>query len=96
MVDGDRVVDRDVDRQHRVEARRIAARLGERRPHRRDVDERRHAGGVVHQDAAGDELDLRLARPGREPVEDRRFAGRRVIRPALPQHVLQQQPGEPG
>ena len=31
MVDGDGMVDRDVDRQHRVEARRIAAGFGQRR-----------------------------------------------------------------
>ena len=35
VIDRDRVVDRDVDRQHRVEPRRIAAGLGERRPHAR-------------------------------------------------------------
>ena len=89
-LDGERMVDRDVHRQRRVQRRRIEAMLGQRITHRRDVHQRGRARGVVHQHAAGLEGDLGLAGSGRRPREDRRH---RIVplRTALAaQHVLEQ------
>jgi hypothetical protein len=70
MVDGDGMVDGHVDRQHRVEQRRITAGFRQRRAHGGDIDQGRDAGGVVHQHTAGDELDLGVARAACQPIED--------------------------
>jgi hypothetical protein len=50
-VDGDRVVDHQVDRRQRVHLRRIAAQAFHRLAHGGQIHHRRHAGKVLHQDA---------------------------------------------
>ena len=87
-VDGERMVDRDVDRQDGIEPARVAAGLGERRAHAGDVDQGRDAGGVVHQDAAGQERDLRLAASRASQSRIAALARRRVLA-RIAQHVLQ-------
>ena len=66
-VDLHRVVDHQLGRRQRVDLRRVAAHLRDRVAHRREVDDRGHAGEVLHQHARGREGDLlarlRLARP---------------------------------
>ena len=60
-VDLHRVVDHELGRRERVDLRRVAAHLGHRVAHRGEVDDRGHAGEVLHQHAGGRERDL-LAR----------------------------------
>ena len=72
-VDLHRVVDHQLGRHQRVDLRRVAAELGHRVAHRGEVDDRGHAGEVLHDDAAGRERDL-LGRlgvvvPGRERLD---------------------------
>ena len=74
-LDRERMVDRDVDRQHRVQHRRVDAGFGQHVAHRGDVDQGRRAGRVVHQHAARLERDLGLARAVLEPAEDRSDRG---------------------
>jgi hypothetical protein len=50
-VDLDRVVDHQLGRHERVDLLRIAAELGDRVAHRREVDDPGHAGEVLHQHA---------------------------------------------
>ena len=57
-VDLDRVIDHQVDRHERVDLRRVGAELVDRVAHRREVDDRRHAGEVLHQHPGGLERDL--------------------------------------
>ena len=59
-----RVVDHQVDRDDRVDALRVAAHARHGRAHGDQVDHRRHAGEVLHDDARRfeGELDLRAAR----------------------------------
>jgi hypothetical protein len=85
-----RMVGRGGDRAGRVQPRRVAAGLGQGVAHRRYVHQRRPAGRVVHQDAAGCEGDFRLAPPRLQPVEQRAPSGLGRIRAGLAQHVLQQ------
>src|SRR5437773_536854 len=66
-VDANRVVRRDVDRQDWIEPIWIAACLRERGTHRGDVDERRAAGRVMHQDAQRQEADFAFASAVLEP-----------------------------
>jgi hypothetical protein len=52
------VVDDELGRSERVDLRCVAAQLGHRLAHRREVDDRRNAGEVLHDDARRGELDL--------------------------------------
>ena len=67
--DCERMVHRDIDRQHRVQHGRVDAGLGQRIAHRCDVDQRRRAGGVVHQHPAGLEFDFGFAAAVLQPRE---------------------------
>ena len=90
-VDLDRVVDDEVDVDERVDLLRVAADLGHRVAHRGEVDDRRDAGEVLHQDPRRLERDLDARLGGGVPARDRldRVGGRRD--PVLePQDVLQQ------
>ena len=100
-VDLNRVVDHQVDRDERVDLRRVGAELVDRVAHRRQVDDRRHPGEVLHQHPGRLERDL-LRRLGvRVPGRDRLdvLGGDRVA-VLEPQRVLQQdlervrQPGD--
>ena len=62
-VDLHRVVDHQLGGHQRVDLGRVAAHLRHRVAHRRQVDDRGHAGEVLHQHARGRERDL-LARLG--------------------------------
>ena len=50
-VDLHRVVDDQLGRHQRVDLRRVAAQLGHRVAHRGEVDDRGHAGEVLHHHA---------------------------------------------
>ncbi len=86
LVDLDGVVDHELGRDQRVHARRIAAELGDRVPHRREVDDGRDAGEVLEQHAPRRERDLARRLGVRIPARDR------VGVAAVPQHVLEQHP----
>jgi len=77
------VVDHEIGRDERVDALRIAAEARDRRAHRREVDDRRHAGEVLQDDARGQKRYL--ARREREGV----FVGGKAER-VVAQHVLEQ------
>ena len=72
-VDLDGVVDHELGRRQRVDLRGVAAQLGDRVAHRGEVDDRGHAGEVLHQHARGREGDLlarlRLRVPARERLD---------------------------
>ena len=90
-VDLDRVVDDQVDVDQRVDRLRVAADLGHRVAHRRQVDDRRHAGEVLHQHPRRLEGDLDARLGGRVPAGDRLDvvgADRDAV--LEPQHVLEQ------
>jgi hypothetical protein len=92
LVDLHGVVDHKLDRQLRVDPRRVAAEIRHRVPHRREVDDRRHAGEVLQEDAGGSEGDL-VGRLGlRIPAADRL----RVGLLAVPLSVLQEDPKRVG
>jgi hypothetical protein len=67
------VVDDEVDRDERVDLLRVAAEVRHGVAHRGEIDDRRHAGEVLHQHArrAIGDLFLGLAAVG-EPVADGR------------------------
>ena len=72
LVDHHRMVDHQVHRDQRVDLRGVAAELGDRVAHRREVDHAGDAGEILHQHARRAVLDL-LVRPGRMllPVDQR-------------------------
>ena len=53
VVDLHRVVDHELDGDQRVDLLRVAAEVGHRGAHRGQVDDGRHAGEVLQEDAAG-------------------------------------------
>ena len=72
LVDDDRMVDDEIDRHQRIDLLRIAAERGHGVAHRGEIDDRRHAGEVLHQHAGrtiGD-LDAGRALVG-QPAGDR-------------------------
>ena len=87
-VDLHRVVDHELDRDQRVDLLRVAAEVGHRVPHRREIDDGRDAGEVLEQDAGRREGDLAARLVRRDPARDR-FD---VVRVAVPEHVLEQDP----
>ncbi len=99
-VDLDRVVDDEVDVDERVDPLRVAADLGHRVAHRGQVDDRRHTGEVLHQDAGRLEGNLGAGLGGGVPAGDRLDVLGPHRDPVLePQHVLQehlQRVGQPG
>ena len=84
LVDLDGVVDDELDGDERVDLLRVAALLAHRVAHRGEVDDARHAGEVLQQDAAGEEGDLLRRLGGRDPVADR------VGVAAVAEHVLEE------
>ncbi len=60
VVDHDRVVDDEIDRDQRIDLVRVAAERRHRVAHRREIDDGGDAGEVLHQDARGTEGDLVL------------------------------------
>ena len=100
-VDLDRVVDHEVDRDQRVDPRRVAAELVHRVAHRRQVDDRRHAGEVLHQDPGRLEGDLlrsgsAVGVPGGDRLD---VGGGHRVAVLEPQRVLEQdleRVGQPG
>ena len=75
QVDLHRVVDHELGRDRRVDPRRVAAQLGDRVAHRREVDDGRHAGEVLQQDPRGRERDLVRRLGVGLPGRDRARAG---------------------
>ena len=58
VVDGDRVVDDQIDRHLRLDARRIVAQGGRRIAHRRQIGKQGHAGEVLQHHAGDDKGNL--------------------------------------
>ena len=85
-VDLHRVVDHELGRDQRVDHGRVAAEIGDRVPHRRQVDDRRHAREVLEQHPRREERDLLRRLRVRIPACDRPHAG--LVTRA--QHVLEQ------
>ena len=86
-----RVVDDQVDRDQWVDLLRIAAELLHRVAHRRQVDQRRHAGEVLHQHPRRLKRDLGAGLGGRIPGGDRLDVGARHRLSVLEaQRVLEQ------
>ncbi len=100
VVDLDRVVDHELDRDQRVDLLRVAAEVGHRGAHRSEVDDCGDAGEVLQEDARGVVADL-LRRlgcciPGCDRLDVARGDGNAVL---APQDVLEQDAqgvGEPG
>ena len=95
LVDLDGVVDHQLGGDDRVDLPGVAAEVLHRVPHCREVDDRRHAGEVLVDDAARPEGDLAPRLLGRHPARDRLDI---VVAPG-PQRVLQQDAqrvGKPG
>ena len=94
LVDLHRMVDHELGRKLRVDLRRVTAEVGHRVPHRRQVDDRRHAREVLEEHACRAERDL-LRRLGFGlPAPERLGVG--LL--AVPERVLEQDPervGEP-
>ena len=94
-VDLHRVVDDELDRDQRVDLRRVAAEVGHRVAHRREVDDGRDAGEVLEQDARGRKEISRLGSSAGDPAGDRLDV---VVASPFAEHVLEQDPqrvGEP-
>ena len=91
MVDHDRMVDDELGRDERVDAARIAPELRHRVPHRREVDDGRHAGKVLHDHARRREGDFalgKLPRIGRGKRHD--VVTRDALSVLVTQQVLEQ------
>ncbi len=70
-VDLDRVVDHKLGRNERVDLRRVAAERRDRVAHRRQIDDHRNAGEVLHQHPRRCERDLPARVGARLPASDR-------------------------
>ena len=71
VVDLHRVVDHELDGDQRVDLLRVAAEVGHRGAHRGQVDDGRHAGEVLQEDAGGVVVDLLRRLCGGIPAGDR-------------------------
>jgi len=90
-VGDDRMVDDEVHGDPRIDPRRIATHVRHGVPHDGEVDHRRHAGEVLHQDAGRGERDLRIGFGPRVPTRQRLDVAGTDVHPVLvPQEVLQQ------
>ena len=90
-VDLDGVVDHEVSRHERVDPARVAPERRHRVPHGGQVDDRRHAGEVLQDDAGREEGNLRVAARPRPPAGDpREILLRHEAAPGVPQDVLQE------
>ena len=91
-----RVVDHQVDRHQRVDPRRILAEPGHRVAHRREIDHRRHAGEILHQNPRRPVGDLAVCPPRRQRLD---VGGAHRGAVLVAQEVLEQdleREGEPG
>src|SRR5262245_60189093 len=70
-VDLHRMVDDEIDRRERVDLFRVAAEIEDGPPHRREIDDRRHTGQILHQDARRAEGDLAVGTLVAKPRADR-------------------------
>ncbi len=66
-----RVVDDQIDRDQRIDLRRVAAAGDHRVAHRGEVDDGGHAGEVLHQHARRPVGDLPIRAPRLQPLGDR-------------------------
>ncbi len=88
-----RVIDDELDGKERIDLPRVAAQLVHRVAHCREVDDGRHAGEVLEEDAARREGDLLGGIGGRDPAGDRLDVGRRDAHAVLrSQDVLEKDP----
>ena len=62
FVDDDRMIDDEIDRHERIDLVGVAAELGHRIAHRREIDDGGNTGEILHQDARRTEGDLLLGR----------------------------------
>jgi hypothetical protein len=88
-----RMVDDQVNRHERLDDLRILAHPRDRRPHGGKVDQQRHAGEILQDDARDDERNLLRARRLRPPA--REIADRAVRQPlavAVAQQGLEHEP----
>ncbi len=70
-IDHHRVVDDEIDRDERIDPGRIATQAPDTIAHRGEIDHRRHAGEVLHQDAGGKERHLAFGVAACEPRGER-------------------------
>jgi hypothetical protein len=77
-----RVVDHELGRDQRVDARRVAAELRHRVAHRREVDDGGHAGEVLHDDARRRERDLACGQLAGSALASARMSSRETLRPS--------------
>jgi len=90
-VDLDRMVDDEIGRDQRVDPGRIAAEVGHRVAHRREVDDRRHAREVLENDPRRHERDLGGRRRARSPGGERLdIVGARHRAAGVAEDVLQE------
>ena len=71
LVDLHRVVDHELDRDQRIDLRRVAVLVAHRVSHRGEIDDAWHAGEVLEQHAGGRERDLLRRLGGGDPAGDR-------------------------
>jgi hypothetical protein len=84
------MVDHQLRRQQRVDAFGIAAERGDRVAHRREVDDRGHAGEVLQQHARRSEGDLAVGRARGLPVRECfQIAGIDGLAVLVPEQVLE-------
>ena len=69
-VDHHRMVDDEIDRRQRIDLLRIAAERRHGVAHGGEIDHRRHAGEILHQDARRTEGDLLVALALLQPLGD--------------------------
>src|SRR5262249_12987885 len=65
------MVDDEIDRRERVDLFRVAAEIEHGPPHRREIDDRRHTGQILHQDARRAEGDLAVGTLVAKPPANR-------------------------
>ena len=82
------MVDHELGRQLRVDPGRVAAEVGHRVPHPREIDDGRNAGEVLEQHTGRPKRDLVRGRGRRLPAPQRLG----VLLLAVPQGVLEQDP----
>ncbi len=91
FIDLHRVVDDELRRGERIHALRIAAELDDGLAHRREIDDARHAGEVLHDDPSRREGDLVMRRRLRIPGEDRLDVAALHVNPVLEaQQILEE------
>ena len=80
------MVDHELGGDQRVDALRVAAEVGHRIAHRREIDDRGHAGQVLQEHPRRHERDLPRGLGGRIPASD----GVDVLVAPVSEHVLEQ------